>query len=66
MSGPTIVLSAQAAQNFALALHELATNAAKYGALSVAGGRVIIEWAVDTPSEPARSRCTGRSVTDRR
>ncbi len=51
ISGPTIVLSAQAAQNFALALHELATNAAKYGALSVAGGRVVIEWAVD--SEPA-------------
>lgn len=54
MSGPTIVLSAQAAQNFALALHELATNAAKYGALSVAGGRVIIEWAVDASSDPAR------------
>jgi two-component system CheB/CheR fusion protein len=46
------VLSAQAAQNFALALHELATNAAKYGALSVTGGRVVIEWAVDTSSEP--------------
>jgi PAS domain S-box-containing protein len=53
MSGPTIVLSAQAAQNFALALHELATNAAKYGALS-ANGRVIIEWAADTARQPAR------------
>ena len=53
ISGPTIVLSAQAAQNFALALHELATNAVKYGALSVAVGRVVIEWAVDTSSEPA-------------
>ena len=33
-SGPGLVLSAKAAQNFSLALHELATNAAKYGSLS--------------------------------
>jgi PAS domain S-box-containing protein len=44
--GPTVVLSAQAAQNFALALHELATNAAKYGALSNLSGRVRITWSV--------------------
>jgi two-component system, chemotaxis family, CheB/CheR fusion protein len=55
MSGPTIILSPQAAQNFALALHELATNAAKHGALSVAGGRVIIEWGVDPPNADAAS-----------
>jgi two-component system, chemotaxis family, CheB/CheR fusion protein len=55
MSGPTIILSPQAAQNFALALHELATNAAKHGALSVPGGRVIIEWAVDPPDADAAS-----------
>src|SRR5262249_33553089 len=55
MSGPTIILSPQAAQNFALALHELATNAAKHGALSVPGGRVIIEWGVDPPNVDATS-----------
>jgi PAS domain S-box-containing protein len=46
VEGPKLVLSAKAAQNFALALHELATNAAKYGALSNATGRVEIVWSV--------------------
>src|SRR4029453_5404 len=45
-SGPSLVLSARAAQNFALAIHELATNAAKYGALSTAAGRVDISWSI--------------------
>ena len=45
-SGPSIVLSAKAAQNFALALHELATNAAKYGSLSNTTGRVYITWTI--------------------
>jgi two-component system, chemotaxis family, CheB/CheR fusion protein len=41
--GCDIILSTPAAHQFALALHELATNAAKYGALSIPGGRVSIE-----------------------
>jgi PAS domain S-box-containing protein len=44
--GPSLVLNAEAAQNFALALHELATNAAKHGALSNSAGRVHIKWAM--------------------
>jgi two-component sensor histidine kinase len=42
--GPHVWLAAQQALALNLALHELATNAAKYGALSVAEGRVDISW----------------------
>jgi PAS domain S-box-containing protein len=42
--GQTEALSPELAQSMALALHELATNAAKYGALSKPGGKVEIEW----------------------
>jgi len=44
--GPSLVLSAKAAQSFALAIHELATNAAKYGSLSTPAGRVHISWSI--------------------
>jgi two-component sensor histidine kinase len=44
VEGPSLMLTASAALNFALAMHELATNAAKYGALSSATGRVHISW----------------------
>jgi PAS domain S-box-containing protein len=46
IEGPPLLLNAKMAQNFALALHELATNAAKYGALSNSTGRVHISWSV--------------------
>jgi len=45
IEGPEIPIGAEAAANFALVVHELASNAAKYGALSVPGGRVHISWA---------------------
>jgi PAS domain S-box-containing protein len=44
LSGPLVVLKPEAAQSLGLALHELATNAAKYGALSLPAGRVAITW----------------------
>lgn len=44
--GPEIALSAQAAQNLALAFHELWTNAVKHGALSTETGRVALSWAL--------------------
>jgi PAS domain S-box-containing protein len=44
IDGPPIALKPEAAQNLGLALHELAVNAAKYGALSVPAGRVSITW----------------------
>jgi PAS domain S-box-containing protein len=42
--GPEVVLRPEAGQATALVLHELATNAAKYGALSTKDGRVSIRW----------------------
>lgn len=45
IEGPAIALKPEAAQNLGLALHELAINAAKFGALSVPAGRVSITWA---------------------
>jgi PAS domain S-box-containing protein len=46
LAGPDLLLSPTAAQGIGMALHELATNAAKYGALSNAAGRVRIDWSV--------------------
>lgn len=44
VDGPDIELPADVARRLALVFHELATNAAKYGALSQPGGRVLIAW----------------------
>lgn len=46
IEGIDITLSPQHAQNFSLVLHELATNAAKYGALSNGTGTIGISWTV--------------------
>jgi len=44
IDGPAIALKPEAAQNLGLALHELAANAEKFGALSVPDGRVSVTW----------------------
>lgn len=44
ITGPSLKLAPETAQVLAMALHELTTNAAKYGALSVPRGRVRVEW----------------------
>jgi two-component sensor histidine kinase len=44
IEGPQLMLEQGPAQAVALTLHELASNAAKYGALSTPSGRIAIEW----------------------
>jgi PAS domain S-box-containing protein len=47
LDGPAVELNASAAQTIGMAIHELATNAAKYGALSNETGAVLIDWSID-------------------
>jgi len=53
IAGPSIRLRAKAAETMALALHELATNSLKYGALSGHGGRTSIEWSTGSSRDAA-------------
>ncbi len=45
-AGPVVRVNAGAAQTIGMALHELATNAAKYGSLSTDDGKVFIDWSL--------------------
>jgi PAS domain S-box-containing protein len=55
--GPNVMLNSRAAQTFALLLHELATNATKYGALLQPDkGQVDIHWSIEGEGEEARFR----------
>lgn len=56
IAGPPLKVDPKAALALAMALHELATNAAKYGALSERAGRVRVEWASVGHGEEARFR----------
>jgi two-component sensor histidine kinase len=61
-SGPAVELGPQAALCFSLVLHELVTNASKYGALSMDTGRVEIEWSVRDEAGDQRLHFTWQEV----
>jgi PAS domain S-box-containing protein len=50
LEGPAVALPTAATQPLAMALHELATNAVKHGALSTAGGSVAVTWREEQPA----------------
>ena len=56
IAGPAVEVSAKQALSLALAVNELATNALKYGALSVPGGRVDLRWQGGAPGSAAPFR----------
>lgn len=51
--GPAIMLPSTAVSSVCMTVHELATNASKYGALSVPEGRVLVEWTRETRDDGA-------------
>lgn len=53
LDGPSVDLGARATLSISLLLHELATNALKYGALSVAEGSVCVRWGVERQEDGA-------------
>ncbi len=54
VAGPHLVLRPEAVQNLGFALHELATNAQRYGALSQPGGKVTIRWDIRKTAQAER------------
>jgi PAS domain S-box-containing protein len=60
IAGPEVRLAPTLATAMALGLHELATNAAKYGALSTPPGRVELSWTVDGDGAERRLAMTWR------
>jgi len=66
IDGPQLLLRPPVAQAIAMTLHELATNAAKYGALSVAEGQVEVKWSLATGGRLMLDWCetSGPPVTE--
>ena len=53
-SGPEALLTAEAARSIGMAIHELATNATKYGALASPGGKILVSWSIAQPQRKLR------------
>jgi two-component sensor histidine kinase/integral membrane sensor domain MASE1 len=62
VAGPAVWLAPQTALAQAMAVHELGTNASKYGALSIAGGRVQIDWSTAREGDGERLTFTWRET----
>ena len=63
VGGPDVMLSAAETQAIAMVIHELVTNAAKYGALSTSGGRIALTWQCETRADaPARLQIEWRET----
>lgn len=57
VAGPPVALPAKTADTLSLAIHELATNAVKYGALAAPSGRIAVRWQIGAdPDAPDRRR----------
>jgi len=65
ISGPALELAPDAAQTVAMIVHELTTNATKYGALSRPTGQIEVEWTVDREHLSLRWRETGGPTVER-
>jgi PAS domain S-box-containing protein len=61
ISGPDVMLTPEETQALAMVIHELVTNAAKYGALSNSHGRVLVSWEI-TRAGPAKLVFTWREL----
>src|SRR5262249_51798003 len=58
VKGPEVMMAPNAAATLGMAFYELATNAAKYGALSTPGGHVDVAWRIDGPPPGGRVMLT--------
>ena len=54
LSGPLVMLQPNAVQNLGMAMHELGTNAAKYGALSAGSGQVNVHWEMQADKDEGK------------
>jgi PAS domain S-box-containing protein len=62
IDGPDVVVSAEAGQILAMVFHELVTNAAKFGAISVKSGRVFVRWSFSRNGHVAAEALTSTAA----